>query len=352
MALNTLTGRFARQPLEFLRQYSINPPADPTARFQRKRTIDINELSLRFFSNRQAIQGQQGLQQRFRSAETAASIAWIELAADPVFSGAVTFDLEFAAPHQAARDYTDVSADFENRIAAADRLPVFYLPWKPDRVVRMSIPPYRIENAADFGDGVTIDPYCPHIFFTAGLTGCSVFVYGDPRHPTVAHVGTTTNTPYGDDSARFWRELLMVERFQRLHHEGVAHEANVDQYMGKTESMESFNQWLKHQPPQFTVEHVIGFGAVFGIRYGALWSFYLQENAAMVRYKVTRVIQQQQRVEKGFMGWSMFDKTITENVTVEQREDKSTTIPLCVRPFFPEGGGEAKFWQTFQKTYR
>jgi hypothetical protein len=32
-----------------------------------------------------------------------------------------------------------------------------------------------------------------------------VFVYGDPRRPTVTHVGTQTDTLYGDDCAVFWR---------------------------------------------------------------------------------------------------------------------------------------------------
>jgi hypothetical protein len=209
MALDFKTALFASKPLDFLRAQAINPPFQNDPQLDINGPVNIDDRSLRFFSQSSKIKSEQTtLQRRFESAEANVPIAWIRLFQDPVVRGACTFDLEFA------------SGDIDARIKRADRLPVYYLPWMPDKFVRMTIPAYREENVADFGIGpdhtgktsaFLIDPYNPHLFFTAGLTGCSVFVYGDPRRPTVTHVGTRTDTPYGDDCALFWRELLLLE---------------------------------------------------------------------------------------------------------------------------------------------
>lgn len=262
MALDFKTALFASEPLDFLRARAINPPFQHDPALDISGPVDINDRSLRFFSQSSKIKSQQrALQGRFESAETTMPIAWIRLFEDRVVPGACTFGLEFA------------SGDIEARIKRADRLPVYYLPWMPDKFVRMTIPAYREENVVDFGIGpdhtgktsaFLIDPYNPHLFFTAGLTGCSVFVYGDPRRPTVTHVGTSTDTPYGDDCALFWRELLLLERFQRLHHEGLASEVNVNQYMGETSSVRVFRRWLGNRPEKFTIQSISAFGAVFG----------------------------------------------------------------------------------------
>jgi hypothetical protein len=344
MALDFTTALFAKDPLRFLRAKAINPPAQQSPELKEKKTIPLNDRNLRFFSQAAKIEGQQG---RFKSAQVEVPIAWIRLFDDRVFPGACTFDLEFA------------SGDVDARISKADRLPVYYLPWKPDKFVRMSIPAYREENVADFGIGrdhsgkssvFLIDPYNPHLFFTAGLTGCSVFVYGDPRRPTVTHVGTQEGTPYGDDSALFWRELLLLERFQRLHHEGLASEVNVDQYMGETRSIGKFRRWLANRPETFTIKSICAYGAVFGIRYGSLWSFYLQECGFVDAYKVVQ--QKQPRWQKVSPDFSlpepMLDRYTLDDETVTVRKDASKTIPFSVRPFFPKGGGSATLRWTFK----
>jgi hypothetical protein len=351
MALDFKTALFASKPLDFLRARAINPPAQDDARLAINRPIALDDRSLRFFSQSSKIKSQrETLQGRFESAEVKVPIAWIRLLDDPVFPGACTFDLEFA------------SGDVDARIDRTDRLPIYYLPWMPDKFVRMTIPAYREENVADFGIGTDrtgktsaflIDSYNPHLFFTAGLTGCSVFVYGDPRRPTVTHVGTQTDTPYGDDCALFWRELLLLERFQRLHHEGLASEVNVDQYMGETRSVGIFRRWLSNRPEKFTIQSVCAYGAVFGLRYGSLWSFYLQESAFVEGYKVVQ--QKRQRLEQLAPDFSLPEPLwyrhalVTETVTV--RKDISKTIPLSVHPFFPKGSGSARFRWTFKNLY-
>jgi hypothetical protein len=343
VALNELTTRFARGPLDFCRLTSINPPAQQDAPLRHGNPVRIGKSTLRFFSDPLVIEhGRANLKRRFATAEVAAPIAWIRLSADPVFTGAATFDLEFA------NDADEV----EDRIRRGDRLPVYYLPWQPDHIVRVTIPQVRETSIVQLGANVETDPSNPHLFFTAGLTGCSVFAYGDPRRPTVAHIGAQASTPYGDDCARFWRELLLVERFQRGHHGGVAHEANVTHYMGETATMQRFTQWLQTKPSRFTVEHVLNYGAAFGIRYGALWTFYLQENASVSRYEVVRRRKQQTRVEKGFLGLSWFDRLVPEEVVVEERRGAGwKTVPLRVWPFYPQGGGHATLRETFKQAY-
>jgi len=163
-------------------------------------------------------------------------------------------------------------------------------------------------------------------------------------------VGTKTATPYGDDSALFWRELLLVERFQRLHHQGMAHEVNLEDYMENNASLRRFRDWVARQPRDFDVKLTVSFGAVFGIRYGALWSFYLQENAAVFRCRIRRV-QRRVKVETpGFLPFTTKTTTELRELEIEGKEEV-TTIPLAVRPFFPAGGGQIQLWDTFQKSY-
>src|SRR6516164_5205965 len=121
MPLDFTTALFARDPLRFLRAKAINPPAQESPRLMGEKTIPH-------------------AQKRFKSAQVEVPIAWIRLFDDLVYPGACTFDLEFP------------SGDVASRINKADRLPVYYLPWEPDKFVRMSIPAYRADREGKFAD--------------------------------------------------------------------------------------------------------------------------------------------------------------------------------------------------------
>lgn len=348
MPLNPLTRQVARNPLEFFRTTTVNPPAE-VVQYRQTQNIAL-DAQLRFFSDRGAI-GRNNI--AYTSGQVIPQVVWIEFEQDPVYPGAVKFTVDYAQAQPNAATYTDVSADFEQRVDARDRLPVWYLPWKPNHLAGLTIPRYREENVRDFrgptdARELFIDPYNPHLFFTAGLTGCSVFAYGDPRSPTIVHAGTNTSTPYGDDSARFWRELLFVERFQRRVHGGIAREINVGDYMGDTPSFQDFNAWLGRQPSTFVVEQVINFGSVFGIRYGAHWSLYLQQNAIVMRYKLEKRTRRTETQTGGILGF--FTKTVVSEVQYEVKKDTTITRPISVRPFYPDGG-HATFWDTFQRAF-
>jgi hypothetical protein len=121
MPLDFTTALFARDPLGFLRANAISPPARENPRLMGEKTIPH-------------------AQKRFKSAQVEVPIAWIRLFDDLVYPGACTFDLEFP------------SGDVASRINRADRLPVYYLPWEPDKFVRVSIPAYRADREGKFAD--------------------------------------------------------------------------------------------------------------------------------------------------------------------------------------------------------
>ena len=78
-------------------------------------------------------------------------------------------------------------------------LPAYFLPWD-DRgaVVRMTIPNKRTSLS---------EKQHPKLFFTACLSGCSVFFSGDQENPTIYHAGTgSERKPVGSN---FYEELIL-----------------------------------------------------------------------------------------------------------------------------------------------
>lgn len=65
--------------------------------------------------------------------------------------------------------------DFDSAKLSGDWFAVYWLPWKPDQTYRITLKP---SSKALVG---------ADIFFTAVLTGCTVYVDGDPSEPTVYH---------------------------------------------------------------------------------------------------------------------------------------------------------------------
>ena len=75
--------------------------------------------------------------------------------------------------------------------------PIWFLPWADLNIIRLTIPVKGTSNPD------------PDIFFTAAINGCSVFVQGSARHPTVYHAGGVTNYAI-NDAVRFWREAVGI----------------------------------------------------------------------------------------------------------------------------------------------
>lgn len=80
-----------------------------------------------------------------------------------------------------------VDVEFRDTAARRERdFSAYFLPWVADEVVKIKLSDPRA--AAD--DDVKI-------FFTAAVDGCSVFVEGDPRNPTVYHANAMSHNPGG-----------------------------------------------------------------------------------------------------------------------------------------------------------
>jgi hypothetical protein len=120
----------------------------------------------------------------------------------------------------------------------------------------------------------------------------------------------------------------------------------------KTANTDVYLKWLKTLPSgPITVSHVVPWGCVFGIRYGRLWSFYLQENAVVYTYKIVANYTNEQVTDtKKVLG--VFNKNVTRDVSIRKLVKLESTVnrPVVLRDFFPgKGGGVVNFIEKWQK---
>ena len=187
-----------------------------------------------------------------------------------------------------------------------------------------------------------------------------MFVRGDPRSPTVTHGGISQGqTPYGNNPAAFWRHLLEANLAGANVHGGKTWEVNNTDYINQTGvsggaqtlHTDQYLAWLKTLPSgPIMVNRVVPWGCVFGIRYGRLWSFYLQENAVVYTYKIVAKYTTEQVTEtKKVLG--VFNKEVTHEISTRKlvKLESSVNRPVVLRPFFPGGGGSVNFIEKWQK---
>ncbi|MRG96836.1 hypothetical protein [Polyangium spumosum] len=174
--------------------------------------------------------------------------------------------------------------------AGADEFLTWYLPWNAGGgQVSMPIP-----SADALGPDAANPPY----FFTVELTGCSVFIRGEPESPEVFHAGSTTTTWKGSGSTH-WRTLFAMSRPDTFA-SGRFVEVNKFDYIGGERLGVPFaspvvQRYIRHvteheggRDPSFKLIDCGGIGCVFGSRDGAgAWSFYLQENARVFFRRAT-----------------------------------------------------------------
>jgi hypothetical protein len=254
---NKYTQMLRDRPLELFKQFSVSPPdgavgdaaVDALGSLRRNRVMPIGVRS--------QVPMDGTLAQFFRSGPTDPigfkagtvnnGIAWINLVEDTTrMYNALTFDAIIPS---------------SQRTIPANHLPVWFLPWESRHLIDMTIPARRTDDDHD--------PTDPGIFFTAAINGCSVFVRGDPSSPTVFHGGISQGqTPYGNEPAAFWRDLLQAS----VAHEGVNRgfkEVNNTDYINqtgvsggaKTARGDQYLQWLKTLPSgPFTISQVVPWG--------------------------------------------------------------------------------------------
>lgn len=351
--LNPYTTMLRDKPLDVFRRYAVSPPdaavgdevIDALGATRRNRVMQVSSKT---GINREGMFG--GL---FRPGadwsgpgfehgvvgSAAKKIAWIKLVDDPVRHGALTFQA--------------VIPSSKEKIPRSS-IPVWFLPWESRNLVELTIPPRASEEDND--------PEDPGLFFTAGINGCSVFVSGDARSPTITHAGISQGqTPYGNDPSAFWRHLLMAHRAYNGQDSGRVAEVNNTDYINQTgvsggaftSNTDQYEKWLKTLPtnPMMKVSHVVPWGCVFGIRYGRLWSFYLQENAVVhtytlkAEYKTVSVTSTKTRLK-------VFKTEKTEEVSIRRMVQNVTTVnrPVRVSDFFPgRGSSKVNFIEKWQR---
>lgn len=378
--LNEWTAKFLKDPLGVARQRSISPPHG--YQFVMKpgvglyygvgpsHSIDLSDKYARFFAPKYqgAVSAANG---EYRQANVEVPTGMLSFEpATGLNQGGLTFNIDqidrAALMQELIKDEGRAALRGQFTWQHRDKIPVYFLPWQSKSLLSINIPEYKEENIVQYGHGLEVDAMSPHIFFTAAINGCSVFVTGDPAHPTVTHAGISEgSTPYGNEAAEFWSTLLTVHQMQRGTRGDVNYEINKADYVNATSKAKMnwtinsarYRTWLSRIPDDnpMKLEEVQPFGAVFGIRYGRLWSFYLQENASVKRYKIVKrkvTKTEKRQVPVKFLGFktSRFrEKEFEIEVEEDARETSAQAVPMRVWPFYPRGPRQVKYETIFRK---
>jgi hypothetical protein len=232
-------------------------------------------------------------------------------------------------------------------------VPAWFLPWdERGGMVQLSIPSlakfesggWKANDASTYfrRDEKKIKEY-PRFFLTAAINGCSVFVSGNQREPTVFHGGKGTDVE--GDAVQVWRDMLQKIDKPKPPKENIyfkaqpkerlpVGEANKTHYVKEpgvrdkdgyatTTTSNNFEAALKSEfkNGSIKIRSIRPWGAVFGVcdQFG-YWKFYLQQNAT-IRYDV---------VEKIALG-----------PLTKAPKPFSVSRPMVVRQIFPDNGGAA-----------
>jgi hypothetical protein len=246
-------------------------------------------------------------------------------------------------------------------------VPLWFLPWASNAITSMTIPPKLPTKRPDGSNTGILDP---DFFFTAAINGCSVFVHGDPKAPTISHAGTAdprsktaaTVSPIFDSAGKDTGQKLytpspgfFTSGNAKSHWKGV-HErhfgantnaSSIDttdykNYLGTDNTREAveYERFLNDKSgKELRIDMVQSSGCVFGMRDAqGSWSFYLQKN---VEIGVTKL----QKKFKFFKPNEHAPKLVPSGrirtlndgtTTVEMIEKKiQISIPIHVMKFFP-----------------
>jgi len=224
--------------------------------------------------------------------------------------------------------------------------PTYYLPWDHrGAAVEMTIAPSA---------SLSLHTH-PQIFFTTALSGCSVVFKGTAQSPTIYHCGSQDLAmPY--DANQFWRDFVdHIDAKQSNKTPGsqfalqVASEATKSQYVSgivdTTVTQTTYGSVPKttqttidfrteksaRYGDQIAIEQMIPWGAVFGIRRGTDWTFYLQENVNLIYYTQHQV----DVVKKHLGGLIKKTKRVWQKIGLVPR---IVSRPMQLRQVFPGAG--------------
>ena len=220
-------------------------------------------------------------------------------------------------------------------------LPVYFLPWDSrGAAVELTIP----SRNPDLPEKTH-----PRFFFTAVLSGCSVFFAGNRQYPTIYHCGTAGGTDGAStdgDSNKFFRRLLT-----RAHQLGLGTPRTgrgmmvrpTDYMVAKGRSGQAVQELTDDMMKaldalyrgRVLVTRTSMWGMVFGVREERDWTFYLQRNLS-VRHKTWGdVVKERNKLLRLFKkepirtrGWS--------------EKAKLKAVPVALTQVYPGGGQTTK----------
>lgn len=298
-----LAGNDAASKLAYFRQIPVSPPNSATGNL-----ISAGRGFLKDQTYNAAIDFT-----KVKLDDAGERICYIDLKRATVAKeGALTFDC--------------ATADSTPLAARANGAPIWWLPWESRRMVKIKIGAQGAPLLDSLGNALPN----PNLFFTAAVSGCSVFVRGGTTTPSIYHGGIDGKLAdgvngkilvrgvfnknqfkrLGGSTPAFWRQVLSgmdydmnkgdndllqgtvgANKFNRVN-DPVA-EVNTTHYTSDkgthtTRNSRNFESFLKKQAKSRgrRIDVVAPWGAVFGLRNGANWSFYLQQNVLIVYTKL------------------------------------------------------------------
>lgn len=252
--------------------------------------------------------------------------------------------------------------------AADEQLePAYWLPWAEDQIIRTALRPSR--KATGSLEGID-----PDYFFTAPLTGCSVFIEGPRDQPTVyhanakSHAGTFANQLTRKQFVELQQAKVeeMEKRFAafstqqekksrglvRLGPGKSGREASMLDYMSRAHSPDFPNELeevvskatngkyskIEVAGQKIVVTHTEG--TVFGVRAYGEWTFYFQK-----RVRIQHLVNDYQ-VGVGNQGSIRYGVSWLNPVDYwswarqSWRVQNEIWLPLTCREFWPAGDGQ------------
>ncbi len=228
----------------------------------------------------------------------------------------------------------------EQSTGETDSLPMYYLPWGAMSVMSLTIP---YSPKADY-------------FFTAALSGCSVFVRGSDKSPTIYHCGSDKGGV--DDKTADYREWVRMVSERTEGFKGNLEEINKYDYLSNQQIVNTFGTWIKQgwgSTRPLKLEQVSPMGCVFGYKNSiGRWNFYLQQRISVEVTVFKKYIKNHPnqhilpgggssvgnekkeyvKIQHKLFGKTIFTKTKQVGVTQSFRR----VYPTTLKQIFPSGG--------------
>ena len=286
--------QFMENPIAFMKKYSVCP-ADDIGMYIGDKAVSM------------ATHAATGYDYVFSTIDPTKIVAWLNFSKKARGSGV---NMSFIPKGEGV-----ISVD-GSYAAQPGKVKSYFLPWTAGGgIIKMSIPPMGTVPVAQDAS----------YFFTATITGCSVFIKGTQQAPEVYHAGGDTKQSNPLQAALFWRNLMnnysgagaLVEEVNKTHY---ISDPTSRKKGTNTANSETFEDWLNdNKSPDLNIQMVFPWGCVMGIRDTAgNWKFYLQENVTILFSKWQK---------KGFLKKTRVQSTMT-----------GAARPMLFREIFPNGG--------------